>query len=206
MGPTTSAEHWQSVYEEKAADQVSWFEAEPAASLALIEAARLPADAAIVDVGGGASRLARELVVRGYADVTVADISAPALEQAREVAGPAAERIAFLEADVTQGLGREFDLWHDRAVLHFMVDAPRRSAYLDSLRAGLPPGGLAILATFGPEGPTSCSGLPTARYSATALSDLLGAEFRLVRDETVEHQTPSQNTQQFVYALFERDG
>jgi SAM-dependent methyltransferase len=206
VGSAATAAHWRTAYEEKAPDEVSWFEAEPATSLALIEAASLPRDAAIVDIGGGASRLAAELIARGYEDVTVADISGPALDRGRVVAGPASERIDYVEVDVTEGLGRRFDLWHDRALLHFMVDAGLREAYLDALRAGLRPGGHLVLATFGPEGPTMCSGLPVARYGVDGLSDLLGGEFELRRDETVEHTTPSGKSQQFVYALFRRRG
>ena len=204
MASATTAAHWQHVYEEKAPDEVSWFEADPATSLALIDAADLSPGAAIVDVGGGASRLAAALVRRGYEDVTVADISAPALEQARLVAGPEAERIEFVEADVTDGLERTFELWHDRALLHFMVDAGERRAYLDALDTGLRPGGHLIVATFGPAGPTRCSGLPVVRYGATDLAELLGGGYELLRQETVEHTTPGANTQQFVYALFRR--
>lgn len=201
---TTAAEHWRTVWQKKAPDEVSWFEVEPTTSLALIEAANPPPEAAIVDVGGGASRLAAELVNRGYEEVTVADISGPALEEARAVAGAAADRIDYLEVDVTQGLGRSFDLWHDRAVFHFMIDEDLREAYLDALREGLRPSGHLVLATFGPEGPTTCSGLPVARYGADGLADVLGGEFELRRDETVEHMTPGGKAQQFVYALFRR--
>jgi SAM-dependent methyltransferase len=200
----SSARHWQGVYAERSHDEVSWFEPLPAQSLELIEDAGIAAEAPIIDVGGGASRLAAELVGRGYRDVTVADISAPALEQAREVAGPAAGSITYLEADVTAGLERTYALWHDRAVFHFMVEPGRREAYLRTLGRSLEPGGTLILATFGPEGPTSCSGLPTARYGAGELAAVLGEEFELLEDTLLTHPTPSGNEQQFLYARFRR--
>ena len=203
MGGDT-AEHWQDVYEARRSDEVSWFERRPARSLELIARAGLPRNAAIVDVGGGGSRLAAELVTAGYRDVTVADFAASALQRAREVAGEAAAGITFLEADVTAGFERRYDLWHDRAVLHFMVDPDAREAYLRTLRDALPAGGWAVIASFGPEGPTSCSGLPVARYSAAALAELLGPDFEPVHALTHIHTTPGAAEQQFVYALFAR--
>lgn len=200
-----AARHWQQVYEERAPDQVSWFEATPERSLALIGATGLPRDAAILDVGGGASALARELLRAGYKDITVADLSAAALEQARKDVGSRATEIDWVTADVREhGFGRQFDLWHDRAVFHFMVEPSDREAYLGTLSRTLRPGGSLIIATFGPEGPTKCSGLPVRRYSADDLSAELWAEFEREDDELVGHQTPSGNQQQFLYARFRR--
>lgn len=198
------AQHWHEVYESKLGTEVSWFEERPTRSLELIERAGLAPDAAIVDVGGGASRLARELVAAGYRNVTVADIAATALEQARKVMGEAADRVTYVQADVTAGLEGTYDLWHDRALLHFMVEEAAREAYVRSLRASVAEGGYAILATFGPEGPTSCSGLPVLRYGADELAALIGPGFSLLEAAEDVHTTPGGKFQQFVYALFHR--
>lgn len=199
--------HWQRRYSENPTDSLSWTEETPRTSLELIEEAELPYEAAIVDVGGGASRLAGELVRRGYGDVTVADISTEAMEQARADLGEDAARVRWIEADVrSHDFGRRFDLWHDRAVFHFMVDEADRQAYLSVLDRSLEPGGHLILATFGPQGPTECSGLPVRRYEAGTLADLLGDEYELLSSRLQDHQTPSGNLQQFTYAHLRRRG
>jgi len=197
--------HWQQVYEERAPSEVSWFESAPDRSVALIEATGVGKDAAIVDVGGGASRLAGELLAAGYNDVTVADISERALEEARAELGDRAESISWIEADVRgDAFGRRFDLWHDRAVFHFMVDEADRAAYLDTLGESLAPCGHLVIATFGPQGPEQCSGLPVRRYGAEELADQLGPRFEALGSEIVVHGTPSGNAQQFLYARFRR--
>lgn len=195
-------EHWEGVYGRRPPEELSWFEPEPAASLAMIEQLSLPLDAAIVDVGGGASRLAEELLRRGYSDITVVDIAAEALERAKDgFAG--ADRIRWIPADVrNHDFGRRFALWHDRAVFHFMVSEPDRRAYLDAVERSVAPGGDLILATFGPEGPRRCSGLPVVRYSADALAAAVGERARLEAWHLEDHLTPSRNRQQFLYAHF----
>jgi SAM-dependent methyltransferase len=199
--------HWERAWTTKAPDEVSWFEPAPTGSLELIALSGVPRDAGIVDVGGGASRLAGELHRRGYTDLTVADISAAALEEARSGLGPEAEAIDWVEADVrNHDFGRAFDLWHDRALLHFMVEPLDRTAYTGTLERSLRPGGFALLATFGPEGPTRCSGLEVRRYAAGDLAALLGSEFEPVDSRLILHNTPSGTEQQFQYALFRRDG
>ncbi len=201
---STDRAHWQQVYEERNPSQVSWYEPVPEASLSMIEAAGLPLDAAILDVGGGASRLAAELLKAGYCDVTVVDISEAALEKARAEFGDP-RQVKWINADVsTHDFGRQYDLWHDRAVFHFMVESADRDAYLEALSRTLRPGGHLILATFGPEGPTSCSGLPVHRYGANELAETLGDEFELLRSEIRLHPTPSGSSQQFLYAGFRR--
>jgi 2-polyprenyl-3-methyl-5-hydroxy-6-metoxy-1,4-benzoquinol methylase len=202
---TTARDHWQNVYGRREPDRVSWFEPVPRTSLDWIARADLPLDAAILDAGGGASTLAGELTARGYADVTVADISTAALERARAELGPDAEQIAWLAADLrTHTFDRSYDLWHDRAVFHFMVDDADRDAYLTTLRTAISPGGHLMLATFGPNGPTQCSNLPVRRYSATDLATLLDDAFELEDSQLVDHPTPSGSTQQFVYAHLRR--
>ena len=198
-------DHWQDVYEHCEPDQVSWHEPRPEPSLALIAGTAVPLDAAILDAGGGTSALARELLRRGYTDVTVADISAAALRRAREALGDTADRVECVEADLRiHRFDRAYDLWHDRAVLHFMVDEPDRDRYLANLRSAIRPGGHLILATFGPEGPTRCSGLPVRRYGAGELAALLTPEFSLLGSELVDHRTPGGSTQQFLYSHFRR--
>ena len=169
----------------------------------MIEEAGLTRDAAILDVGGGASSLAAELADRGYRDITVVDISESALRK-----GPAGDRPAVRKvvADVrTHDFGRVFDLWHDRAFMHFLVTEEDQAAYLESLERALGPGGHVVIATFGPDGPQRCSGLPVKRYGADELASRLGREFALVSSRTIEHRTPSGGAQQFLYAHFRRD-
>lgn len=200
-----AAAHWQRRYSENPTGSLSWTEELPRTSLDLIEGAALPREAAIVDVGGGASRLAGELIQRGYGDVTVADISAKAMEQAQADLGEDAARVRWIEADVrSHDFGRHFDLWHDRAVFHFMVDEADRQAYLSVLDRSLKSSGHLILAIFGPQGPTECSGLPVRRYDAAGLSDLLGDEYELLSSRRQDHRTPSGNVQQFTYAHLRR--
>lgn len=197
--------HWQRKYEERPPDEVSWYERIPETSLALIAASGVGRDAAILDVGGGASHLSGALLRAGYTEITVADLSTAALDRARSDLGDDADRVAWVEADIRiHDFGRQFDLWHDRAAFHFMVETDDREGYLEVLRRTLRPGGHLILATFGPEGPTRCSGLPVHRYGEAELSDEFGATFDLVSSQEVKHQTPSGAGQQFIYAHFQR--
>lgn len=198
--------HWQRVYRERDPREVSWYEPAPEASLELIEEAGLTPDAAILDAGGGASSLAGHLLATGHTDVTVTDISEAALERAKRELGEAAGQIEWIQADLRDhDFGRRFDLWHDRAVLHFMVDPDDRAAYLDTLRRSLRPSGHLVVATFGPDGPERCSGLPVNRYSAADLSALLGDDFEPLSSRLLEHRTPTGATQQFLYAHLARE-
>jgi SAM-dependent methyltransferase len=193
--------HWEGSYAQRAPDQVSWYEPLPKRSLELIQATGLGHDASILDVGGGASSLAARLLAIGYTDLTVADISTTALAHAQAELGSSAAQITWIEADIrTHDFGRRYDLWHDRAVFHFMVDAADRNRYLDVLRKTLKPGGHLVLATFGPQGPTECSGLPVDRYGADDVQQILGDDFTLLSSSIVVHRTPSGRSQQFQYA------
>jgi SAM-dependent methyltransferase len=199
--------HWEKTYAEKEPDRVSWFQDRPARSLDLIQAAQLEPTAGIIDVGGGASSLAAELLGVGYSDVTVADISGRALDRARDALGPDSLRVCWLQADArTYDFARTFDLWHDRAVFHFMVTPADREAYLAALRRALAPSGHLVISTFGPAGPQQCSGLPVQRYDIDTLQATLGAEFRLLSSGLEAHTTPSGNEQQFLYAHLLRVG
>jgi SAM-dependent methyltransferase len=202
--PTSDSDHWQQVYAERDPRRVSWFEPVPLASLELIEEAEPTKDAAIIDAGGGASSLAAELLDRGYSNLTVADISASAIERARADLGNRADRVTWVVADLRDAeLDRRFSLWHDRAVFHFMVEDADRDAYLATIRGALEPGGHLILATFAADGPTECSGLPTRRYAIEDLTDLL-EDFELLRSLPVAHETPSGSVQRFLYTHFRR--
>jgi SAM-dependent methyltransferase len=206
---TTDAErrrHWDTVYATKAPDAVSWFEETPRISLDLIAATGLAKDAALLDVGGGVSRLADHLVAAGYTDLTVLDLSAEAIARLLARLGPAAP-VRGVVADVTRWRPeRLYDLWHDRAVLHFLVEEAGRAAYLETLRAALRPGGHLIVATFAPSGPERCSGLPVRRYGAADLDAFLGDGFRRQDAFETDHRTPSGGVQRFQVARYRRAG
>ena len=196
-------EHWQAVYEAKAPTDVSWYEPVPEHSLELIRTSGLPSNAALLDVGGGASTLVDHLLAAGFGDITVLDLAPAALEESKARLGSASDKLEWIAADVTDWQPpRQYDLWHDRAVFHFLVDAELRDRYLEVLKAALAPGGFVVMATFGPEGPTHCSGLDVQRYSTEELSDVLGPSFRLMESDIEEHVTPSGCRQQFLYGLW----
>lgn len=195
--------HWQRVYQTKRTDEVSWFRPHLDVSLALIRTTGAAAHAPILDVGGGASTLVDDLVDAGYSDVTVVDVSAAALDTARDRVGPRPAAVAWIAADVTLVAlpPAHFQVWHDRAVFHFLTDAQDRRRYVEQVRHAVAPGGHLIVATFGPEGPERCSGLPTARYDADALHAEFGTDFELVDRREERHRTPGGVDQQFVYCL-----
>ncbi len=195
--------HWDDVYASKAETDVSWFQAKPAPSLELLALVGATPGSAILDVGGGASRLVDHLVAEGYADVTVLDLSAAALVAAQARLGAAAERVAWIAADVTTWTPpRAFDVWHDRAAFHFLVDPADQAAYRVRLRRALRRGGGAILATFAPDGPERCSGLPVKRWDAAGLAEFLGPDFVLIEARRHEHVTPRGSAQRFQFATF----
>jgi SAM-dependent methyltransferase len=194
-------EHWERVYSTKATDAVSWFQAHAYRSLRLIEATGVSKEAPIIDVGGGASTLVDDLLARQYRNVTVLDLSAAALDSAKARLGARAGSVTWLQGDITQtGLPvHAYDLWHDRAVLHFLTAAEDRQAYVKTATDSLKPGGHAIIATFAEDGPLRCSGLPVMRYSAADLHAEFAEAFTLVSHERELHRTPFGTTQQFTY-------
>jgi SAM-dependent methyltransferase len=201
------ARHWNEVYGTKPAETVSWYEDEPRNSLAMLDAAGIGPDAAVVDVGGGASRLVDALLDRGFTRVSVLDLSSAALDVARARLAGRAGQVEWVVQDVTcwEPASGSIDLWHDRAVLHFLVDEQDRQAYLRALGAGLKPGGFAILAPFALTGPEKCSGLPVCRYSPESLQFLLGSGFTLMKSLAATHITPGGSRQDFIYCLFRRN-
>ena len=202
--PDASA-HWQQIYGQREPKRLSWYEPVPAASLSMIQEAGLPLDAAILDVGGGTSKLAGQLLAAGYRDVTVVHVAPQALGRARAELGADADRVRWIEADIRwHDFEHRFDLWHERAVFHFVVAPGDQGRCVSALRRTLRADDHLIIASFSPEGPTQCSGLPVARYGATDLSRVLGEEFEFVSSRLEQHRTPAGHEQQFLYAHFRR--
>ncbi len=198
-------QHWDNVYNTKAPNQVSWFRPHLETSLAFLERATGgDRSASILDVGGGASTLVDDLIERGYRKVAVLDITQAALDLAQKRLGDAARTVQWIHADVTQANlpAGCFDVWHDRAVFHFLTTPQQRLAYAGKAASTLKPGGHLVVSTFGPEGPTRCSGLDAVRYDAESLHAELGERFRLVATLKELHQTPSGAAQQFLYCHF----
>jgi len=198
MDPKT---HWESVYTTKDPTEVSWYRPHLETSLQLIEEAAGGYDARIIDVGGGESTLVDDLSAAGYHELSVLDISVTALEVAMARMGHAADAVQWLCGDITSiALPRHhYDVWHDRAVFHFLTDATSRAAYVRQVTHAVKPGGHVIVATFGPEGPAKCSGLEVVRYAPDALHDQFGAAFQLEKHTTELHRTPAGSVQQFTY-------
>ncbi|HKJ88548.1 MAG TPA: class I SAM-dependent methyltransferase [Gammaproteobacteria bacterium] len=197
--------HWEGIYRDKDEREVSWHQDQPLMSLRLIEQAGVAPDEAVIDVGGGASHLVDRLLEQGFTDVTVLDLADSALAQARNRLGERATAVHWTEADVTAWRPeRTYRLWHDRAVFHFLTEAEDRAAYLDALKAAVPAGGFAVVATFAPEGPEQCSGLPVVRYSPESLQATLGPGFELLSVQVEEHHTPAGKPQEFAGCLFRR--
>ena len=202
---TDAGNRWDDTYAARADTEVSWYQALPERSLAMIQAAAPETSAGIVDVGGGASRLVDGLLAEGYTDVSVLDVSAVALGRSKERLGALAGRVSWIVADVADWRPeRTWDVWHDRAVFHFLTEPRSRDAYIAALRQGTRPGAAVIMATFAPTGPGQCSGLPVMRYSPASLAECLGPDFALYEAAAEVHRTPSGSTQDFTYAAFRR--
>lgn len=196
--------HWEKVYATKATDTVSWYQPHATLSLALVaQVARLSArPLQVIDVGGGASTLVDDLLERNLAEVAVLDISGAALEVARQRLGRAkASRVQWMADDVTTAAlpNAGYDLWHDRAVFHFLTEPADRAAYVAQVRRAVRPGGHVIVAAFAPDGPLQCSGLPVVRYAPDALHAEFGGAFELLEHLREDHHTPAGTVQHFVY-------
>jgi SAM-dependent methyltransferase len=198
--------HWQQVWTGQPPDRLGWFQPSPDMSLRLITAAGLRRDAGVIDVGGGASELADRLVERGWVHVAVLDVAEAAITIAAERMGVLAEEVTWIVADVLQwrpvpGL---FELWHDRACFHFLTDEDDRRKYASVMATALVPGGVALIATFAPEGPERCSGLPVQRHDRASLTDALGPDFELVEELAEQHVTPAGDVQPFRWWVLRR--
>lgn len=196
-----SKEHWDRVYATKSTASVSWFQEHAEQSLRLIRGTGVPRSGSIIDVGGGASTLVDDLLTEGYSALTILDLSASALNAAKQRLGPLAARVQWIEANITEVdlPVHAYDVWHDRAVFHFLTDPAARQAYVAAVLRSVKPGGHVIVATFDEDGPTQCSGLPVMRYSADELHAEFGAPFTLLAHEKEAHHTPFGTVQKFVY-------
>ena len=197
-------DHWDSVYRSKADTEVSWYETLPALSLDLIHTV-LPSPGRIIDVGGGSSRLVDELRGQTAAEISVLDISTVALERARTRLGDLAKQVHWIVADVAKPLAiGPYDVWHDRAVFHFLTDPQERVQYVKNAAAVLPSGSHAIIGTFAADGPMQCSGLGVRRYDAAQLAHEFAADFQLVRSLVHQHETPWNKPQTFQFVVLRR--
>ena len=195
---SAQARHWNSTYEDRGAEGVSWYQALPAISLELVETLGISHEAPVIDIGGGASSFAKSLLERGFSDVTVLDISRSALAMSERAQGGIG--ISLIEADMLRwNPARHYNVWHDRATFHFLVADPDRATYIRKLEAALAPGGFAILATFAPDAPPACSGLPVVRYSKDDLAGVLGPSFEVLETRREEHRTPRGAVQPFTW-------
>lgn len=202
---TDSKQHWENVYATKAEADVSWFQDSATPSLELIALTDARPSDAIIDVGGGASRLVDGLLQAGFEDVTVLDLSRSALDAARQRLGQNGQGVHWIDADATRWRPeRRYDVWHDRAAFHFLTESIDQNAYIERLKEALTIGGHLILGTFAPDGPEKCSGLPVARHDAESLSTLLGPGFSLIDHRRHEHQTPWGSIQRFQFSTFRR--
>ena len=196
--------HWERVYRTKAPTEVSWFRPHLETSIALVERVAVDRSAWIIDVGGGESTLVDDLITAGYVRVTVMDISRTAIEHSKKRLGSASSKAVWLIADVTNAELPEqaYDVWHDRAVFHFLTEREQRLAYVRQAVTAVKVGGHVIIGVFGPEGPVKCSGLDAVRYDVNSLQAEFGSRFRLIESVTELHQTPFGTTQQFLYSCF----
>jgi trans-aconitate methyltransferase len=196
-------DHWETAYAARHADEQSWFQKKPERSLAMIRRAGGDADSPIIDVGGGASNLVDFLLDEAYEDLTVLDISATAIDEARQRLGNRASRVQWLQQDVLTFVPpRQYAVWHDRAVFHFLTGEQDQRLYTDVLRCALQTGGQLVIATFAPDGPTVCSGLDVMRHDAASLGRALGDRFHLEEEATEDHITPAGRSQRFGYYRF----
>lgn len=197
-------EHWDAVYSRKAPNSLSWFQEHVTSSLNLIESLNLDKHKPIIDIGAGVSTLVDDLILNGYSDLTVLDISVTALEIAKKRNGLNSDKVQWQETDVTKvKLSKhQFEVWHDRAVFHFLTKLDERKAYIRNMLYSVRPFGHIIIATFADDGPTECSNLPVMRYSANSLQAELGENFLLKLHFIENHRTPFGTTQKFAFCHF----
>lgn len=193
--------HWEHIYETKAPTKVSWYQEHAQFSLQYIRNTGIRKTGHIIDVGGGASTLVDDLIADGFQHITVLDISGTALQLTRQRLGAKARTVNWIEADITQAdlPDQSFDLWHDRAVFHFLTQPVDRQHYIDTVRHAVRPGGHVIVATFATDGPDHCSGLEVMRYNADGLHEEFGKDFELVSSSPETHHTPFNTEQKFIY-------
>ncbi len=197
--------HWEKIYRERSPLEVSWYQTHPSLSIELIHNTGISKDAAVIDIGGGASMLVDRLLDEEFSDLSVMDISAAAIDHAKNRLGERADSVKWYEADITRFIPpARFDLWHDRAVFHFLTDEEDRRRYSAVLRDTVAPGGHIIIATFAMDGPKRCSGLDIVQYDAESICPEVGGEYELVEVQNETHHTPAGMEQRFIYFRFTR--
>ena len=199
--------HWEHIYETKEPTRVSWYQVHAQLSLQFIQNTGISKTAHIIDIGGGASTLVDDLIAAGFQQLSVLDISATALQLAQQRLGRQAELVHWIEADITQAdlPPLAYDVWHDRAVFHFLTRAADRQRYIDRVRQSVHTGGHVIVATFAPDGPDHCSGLEVMRYGPESLHDEFGPGFELKDSRRETHHTPFGTEQKFIYCYCRKD-
>ena len=205
MDTNERKKHWEKVYATKKLEEVGWYQPTPKTSLDLIGSSNVPLDAKIIDIGGGDSLLVDHLLDRGYRNITVLDISETSLEKAKKRLGVRAEQVKWIVADVTKFKPTEtYDIWHDRAAFHFLLEDAEVVSYLHSALLGIVPNGLMILGTFSDQGPKKCSGLDVKQYGEIELTQVVNKDFQKIKCLKMDHKTPSGNLQNFLFCLFRR--
>jgi len=201
----TTTAHWNAAYEAKATVSLSWYQPVARLSLELIDAAKVDKHARLIDVGGGASTLVDGFLDDGFEDIVVFDLSDRALEAARARLGERAARVRWRVGNILHDdPGGPFALWHDRAVFHFLTNPADQDTYISVLHRNVAPGGVVVMATFAPDGPERCSGLPVQRWSAEEIAAKLGPDFELVDARRESHMTPAAKEQRFSYGVYRR--
>tara|TARA_R110002096_G_scaffold82336_5_gene191632 strand:+ start:1939 stop:2565 length:627 start_codon:yes stop_codon:yes gene_type:complete len=197
-------EHWNRIYSGKTSAEMSWFQEHAECSLGLIQNMEIPTTASVIDVGGGESTLVDGLLAHGYNNITVLDLAKTALNKAKARLGKDAQKVKWLESNILdyEMPTHLYDVWHDRAVFHFLINNKDRQAYVNKVIQAVKPGGIVIMATFAKDGPTECSGLPVMRYTASELHNEFGGRFDMLDQITESHYTPDGNEQKFIYCLY----
>ncbi len=204
--PIDPKTHWEGIYTAKGPQDVSWFQAVPKVSLQLLDEYHIPPTARIIDIGGGDSLLVDHLLKRGHTDVSVLDISGVALNKAKARLGERASQVQWIESDATEFTPpQQFDVWHDRAVFHFLTEAHKVDAYLEQVSKFLKPGGLLILGTFSEEGPEKCSGIPVQQYDERQLVERLSPVCERMKCFKIDHVTPTDKVQNFLFCAFRKN-
>lgn len=198
-------EHWENIYNTKTLEEVSWYQRNPTTSLDFIKQFNVPTIAKIIDVGGGDSFLVDKLLELGYTDITVLDISSSALERAKQRLGSKAENVKWIVADASMFKPIEkYDFWHDRAAFHFLTEGKDINNYINTVHQSIKPNGILILGTFSEQGPKKCSGIEIKQYSENSMTSLLSNFFQKIRCITIDHQTPFDTIQNFIFCSFKK--
>lgn len=197
--------HWEHIYQTKELKDVSWFQPIPETSLAFFEAFKVPTTAKVIDIGGGDSFLVDHLLQLGYQDVSVLDISANAIERAKKRLGEKAKNVKWIVEDITKFKPAEkYDFWHDRAAFHFLTEEQEISTYIDTAHESIKPGGILVIGTFSEQGPKKCSGIEIKQYTENAMALRLKSKFEKIKCMTVDHKTPFDTIQNFVFCSFKK--